>query len=102
MQPGAARIKADVADTHYNLGITFNKQGRREHAFAACGRAIRTIPGYAKAHCNLGVAHTTASDALWAGLPVATTAAANGVTEDGGSTPRHPVSSLRSTDRYRP
>ena len=43
------------ARAHYNLGIAFAEQGRREEAIQRFVEALRLDPAYAEAHGNLGV-----------------------------------------------
>ena len=48
--------KPDLAEAHYNHGVTLANQGTRDEAVAEFRAAIRTKPDWAEAHDNLGVA----------------------------------------------
>lgn len=50
----AAELLPDDADTHYNLGVFFKKQGRLEEAEASYRQVLRIKPDFAEAHYNLG------------------------------------------------
>ncbi|MCK5375406.1 MAG: tetratricopeptide repeat protein, partial [Alphaproteobacteria bacterium] len=45
----------EKAVEHYNLGITYSKQGRLEEAILEYKRAINYKPDFAEAHYDLGV-----------------------------------------------
>jgi tetratricopeptide (TPR) repeat protein len=50
----ATRVDPQLAKAHYNLGLVFSKQGKREEAAAALQRAVRLQPVYPRAHCEYG------------------------------------------------
>ena len=50
----AIRIKPDLSDTHYNLGILHQKLGQYQKAVSSYKEAIRIKPDFADAHYNLG------------------------------------------------
>jgi Flp pilus assembly protein TadD len=53
----AIKINPDDAKAHYNLGLTYDNQGRLDEAIAEYQEAIRLDPDYARAHNNLGLAY---------------------------------------------
>jgi tetratricopeptide (TPR) repeat protein len=51
----AIRLKPDLAEAHYNLGIVYGKGlGKYKEAIEAFKQAIRIKPNHAEAHLNLG------------------------------------------------
>jgi predicted O-linked N-acetylglucosamine transferase (SPINDLY family) len=86
----AIAIKPDFAEAFNNRGNALREMKRFDAAIASYDRALSLLPRYPDALNNRGVAyadlgryeealasydhnaHTTASDALWAGLPVLT------------------------------
>jgi protein O-mannosyl-transferase len=50
------RLKPDLANSHYNLGVALFRKGRIDEAIRQLQEAIRLDPGSADAHYNLGVA----------------------------------------------
>ena len=50
----AIRLKPDLAEAHYNLGIALQGKGQLDEAIASYRQAIRLKPDYAEAHNNLG------------------------------------------------
>ena len=53
----AIRIKPDLAEAHYNLGVIYDKLGMYKKAMEAFKQAIRIKPDLAEAHCNLGATY---------------------------------------------
>ena len=51
----ALRHRPNMADTHYNLGVLFQHQGRRQEAVQAYRAAIRFRPKLGLAYLNLGL-----------------------------------------------
>ena len=47
-------IKPDDNQTHYNIGLTFEEQGRYEEAITSYKNAISSKPDFAEAYNNLG------------------------------------------------
>jgi tetratricopeptide (TPR) repeat protein len=52
----SVKLKPEFADAWFNLGATYEKQGRFEEEIDACLQAIKLKPDWAEAHYNLGVA----------------------------------------------
>ena len=52
----ALSIKFDFADTHNNLGLALQAQGKLEEAIEAYKKALSLKPDYVEAHNNMGVA----------------------------------------------
>ena len=52
----AVRLRPDDPLLHYNLGIAFEMQNRRDEAIRQYEEAVRIQPGYVKVHKNLAVA----------------------------------------------
>ena len=52
----ALRIKPDLAEAHYNLGMAFAQLGRMQEAMEHWEQALRIKPNFAEAHYNLGAA----------------------------------------------
>src|SRR5262249_45471842 len=48
------RLKSDLADAYYNLGIVLSKQRRLEEATAHFQQALHLKPDYVDGHVNLG------------------------------------------------
>ena len=51
----ALTIEPDYADTHYNMGVVLQEQGKLEEAIEAYNKAMSIKPDYAKANYNIGV-----------------------------------------------
>jgi tetratricopeptide (TPR) repeat protein len=51
----AIAIKPDLAEAHYNLGITLKELGKLGDAETSFKKAIAIKPDLAEAHCNLGI-----------------------------------------------
>ena len=52
----AVKVSPGAARAHDNLGFTLTEMGRLPEAIAELETALRILPDYANAHCNLGVA----------------------------------------------
>jgi tetratricopeptide (TPR) repeat protein len=52
----AVKVSPGAARPHNNLGFTLTEMGRLPEAIAELETALRILPDYADAHCNLGVA----------------------------------------------
>jgi tetratricopeptide (TPR) repeat protein len=52
----AVKVSPGAARSHNNLGFTLTEMGRLPDAIAELKTALRILPDYAEAHCNLGVA----------------------------------------------
>jgi serine/threonine-protein kinase len=50
----AIRLKKDLPEALYNLGIALKDRGQLDDAIAEYRKAIALKPDYAQAHCNLG------------------------------------------------
>jgi tetratricopeptide (TPR) repeat protein len=50
----ALRLRADLPEGHYNLGIIFHRRGQLEEARQQYVEALRLLPEFGEAHNNLG------------------------------------------------
>jgi len=53
----AISINPNLAQMHYNLGVTYDAKGMRNEAIAEYKKAISANPNFAEAHYNLGIAY---------------------------------------------
>ena len=52
----APQTKSDEAEAHFNLGVTYGRQGRLNEAVCELQSALRINPDHVDAHYNLGIA----------------------------------------------
>ncbi|MHC4435665.1 MAG: tetratricopeptide repeat protein, partial [Planctomycetota bacterium] len=58
----AVRARADLAEAHLNLGITYGQLGRYQEAIGAFRQVILLIPDDADAHFGLGLSYLSVGD----------------------------------------